>query len=145
MNPADSKASVGEARYRELFERVPIGLLMIDVDRFKEINDRHGHRTGDRVLQEIASVLREIVRAADMIVRYGGDEFLVALIETGEDSEQVAVRIRRAVREREGFHRISGFGVTVSVGSIFWHPAADRPIEEALPLVDARMYADKHR
>jgi len=123
----------------------PIGLLMIDVDRFKEINDSYGHQTGDMVLREIAAVLRETVRASDMIVRYGGDEFLVVLIETGEDSEQAATRIRHAVRGNQRLLRISGFDVTVSVGSIFWHPDANCPIEEALAQADARMYEDKRR
>ena len=122
----------------------PIGLLMIDVDRFKEINDRYGHQTGDTVLQEIASVLRETVRKTDMIVRYGGDEFLVVLTETGEDAEEAAVRIREAVRGNEKLRQISGFNVSVSVGSIFWHPGADCPIEEALAEADARMYEDKN-
>jgi len=122
----------------------PIGLLMIDVDRFKEINDRYGHQTGDMVLQEIAAVLRETVRKTDMIVRYGGDEFLVMLTETGQDAEEAAARIRSAVQENKNLRRISGFNVTVSVGSIFWHPGAEYPIEEALARADARMYEDKN-
>jgi len=121
----------------------PIGLLMIDVDRFKEINDRYGHQTGDMVLKEIASVLRATVRATDMIVRYGGDEFLVVLTETGEDAEEAAIRIRAAVRSNETLREISRFDVTVSVGSIFWHPETERSIEEALAEADARMYDDK--
>ena len=123
----------------------PIGLLMIDVDRFKEINDRYGHQTGDAVLREIADVLRATVRQTDMIVRYGGDEFLVVLTETGEDAEEVAVRVRRAVVGSENLRTISGFDVTVSVGSIFWRPDTGTPIEEALATADARMYDDKRK
>jgi len=123
----------------------PIGLLMIDVDRFKEINDRYGHQTGDLVLREIATVLRATVRKSDMIVRYGGDEFLVVLTETGQDAEEAAVRVRRAVHESETLRRISGFDVTVSVGSIFWRPEDGTPIEEALATADERMYSDKRR
>jgi len=121
----------------------PIGLLMIDVDRFKEINDRYGHRTGDVVLQEIASVLRETVRKTDMIVRYGGDEFLIVLTETGQDAEEAAARVRGAVRSSDTLRQISGFDVTVSVGSIFWHPDTGTPIEDALAAADSRMYDDK--
>ncbi|MBU0595718.1 PAS domain S-box protein [Candidatus Bipolaricaulota bacterium] len=121
----------------------PIGLLMIDVDRFKEINDRYGHQTGDMVLKEIADVLRDTVRQTDMIVRYGGDEFLVMLTETGEDAEEAAVRVRDAVFGSAKLREISGFDVTVSVGSIFWHPGTGTPIEEALATADARMYEDK--
>jgi diguanylate cyclase (GGDEF)-like protein len=126
------------SRYRH-----PIGLLMIDVDRFKEINDRYGHQTGDMVLREIAVVLKETVRRSDMIVRYGGDEFLVVLTETGHDAEEVARRVRRAVTASAELRKISGFGVTVSVGSIFWHPDKGIPIEEALAAADSRMYAEK--
>ncbi|MDD5647235.1 MAG: GGDEF domain-containing protein, partial [Candidatus Bipolaricaulis sp.] len=121
----------------------PIGLLMIDVNRFKEINDRHGHQTGDVVLREIAAVLLHTVRKSDMVVRYGGDEFLVVLTETGEDAGEAARRVRTAVSESSTLREISGFGVTVSVGSIFWHPDTGTPIEEALAAADARMYDDK--
>ncbi len=123
----------------------PIGLLMIDVDRFKEINDRYGHQTGDMVLKEIADVLRTTVRQTDMIVRYGGDEFLIMLTETGEDAEEAAIRVRAAVVGSDKLKQISGFDVTVSVGSIFWHPDAGTPIEEALATADSRMYDDKRR
>jgi len=121
----------------------PIGLLMIDVDRFKEINDRYGHQTGDMVLKEIADVLRATVRQTDMIVRYGGDEFLIMLTETGESADEAAVRVRSAVIGSDKLKEISGFDVTVSVGSIFWHPDAGTPIEEALAAADSRMYEDK--
>jgi len=123
----------------------PIGLLMTDVDRFKEINDRYGHQTGDMVLREIAAVLQETVRKSDMIVRYGGDEFLIVLTETGEDADQVAVRVRAAVRGSAKLAQISGFNVTVSVGSIFWHPSTGIPFEEALAAADSLMYQDKRR
>jgi len=123
----------------------PIGLLMIDVDRFKQINDHYGHNVGDMVLKEIASVLKETVRATDMIVRYGGDEFLVVLTETGEHSEEAAARIREAVRENEKLREISEFDISVSVGSIFWHPDAEFPIEHALAKADERMYEDKRK
>jgi two-component system cell cycle response regulator len=116
---------------------------MVDVNRFKEINDRYGHQTGDMVLCEIATVLKNTVRQTDMVVRYGGDEFLVVLIETGVEADEAGRRVRTAVSGSAKLREISGFGVTVSVGSIFWHPDAGTPIEEALATADARMYDDK--
>ena len=121
----------------------PIGLLMCDVDRFKEINDNYGHNVGDMVLKEIAAVLQQTVRQTDMIVRYGGDEFLVVLTETGQDAEEAAERVRVAVNGSKKLREISGFHVTVSVGSIFWQPQDGTSIEEALATADAKMYDDK--
>ncbi|PLC50738.1 GGDEF domain-containing protein [Pollutimonas subterranea] len=75
--------------------RPPMSLLMIDLDHFKKINDKHGHSVGDHVLQKFASILREAVRNADLVARYGGEEFVAILIgATSEESLVVAERIR---------------------------------------------------
>ena len=121
----------------------PIGLLMIDVNRFKEINDTLGHQAGDAVLWEIARVLQGCVRETDLIIRYGGDEFLVVLTETGEEADRAADRIRTAVRESDGLQRISSFPITVSVGTTAWQPDSGLSVELALARADSRMYADK--
>jgi diguanylate cyclase (GGDEF)-like protein/PAS domain S-box-containing protein len=123
----------------------PFGLLMIDVNRFKEINDTLGHPAGDDVLREIACVLRECIRETDFIVRYGGDEFLIVLTETGEEAVKAAERIRTAVRESGNLQRIAGFPVTVSVGTTAWRPDSDLTVELALARADERMYEDKRR
>ncbi len=123
----------------------PLGLMMIDVDRFKEINDCLGHQAGDDVLREIAGVLQASVREIDFIVRYGGDEFLIVLTETGEEAERAAERIRTAVRENTELRRITGFPVTVSVGTTAWRPDSELTVELALARADERMYEDKRR
>lgn len=123
----------------------PIGLLMIDVNRFKEINDHRGHHVGDGVLQTIAGVLLQTVRGTDLVVRYGGDEFLVVLTETGTDAEQVADRIRSSVMRSEKLRLLASSEVTVSVGTIAWHPASGTPLAHVLAQADERMYEEKRK
>lgn len=81
---------------RALDQRLPLSLLLIDLDHFKEINDRFGHQAGDRVLCRAASLIQEVIRDSDFAFRYGGEEFMVLL--PGADSDQaerVAERLRR--------------------------------------------------
>src|SRR5256885_10281626 len=74
-----------------------LSLLMIDVDRFKSINDRFGHRTGDQVLRAVATAIKQAVRLYDVATRYGGDEFAVILPEADSD---VASRVARRILEK---------------------------------------------
>ena len=95
----------------------PLSIILVDIDHFRPINDRHGHRAGDAVLQKMADVIRGALRKEDMLVRYGGEEFLVLLPDVpGPGAVVVAGRIRKAV-EAEAFD-IDGntIPVTVSVG-----------------------------
>ncbi|HDL86086.1 MAG TPA: diguanylate cyclase, partial [Candidatus Acetothermia bacterium] len=123
----------------------PIGFLMIDVDRFKHINDTYGHQTGDRVLQAVAELLVEQVRETDLVVRYGGDEFLVVLIETNGETESVTERIRMAVGQRNQTNELVPFPVTLSIGSAHWTPKLNQTAEEILAKADRNMYAAKRR
>ncbi|HYJ80705.1 MAG TPA: diguanylate cyclase [Longimicrobiaceae bacterium] len=78
----------------------PVAVVMIDLDRFKQVNDTYGHPTGDVVLYETAGILRATAREIDMVGRYGGEEFIAILPNTGEaEGEQFAERVRRAVEE----------------------------------------------
>jgi diguanylate cyclase (GGDEF)-like protein len=96
----------------------PISLIILDVDDFKEINDRLGHLQGDIVLERVADVVREATRTVDVAARYGGDEMALILVETGREGaailgERIAERMRATgVPRREG----GSMGVTVSVG-----------------------------
>lgn len=96
----------------------PFTILMIDVDHFKQINDQWGHSAGDQVLRQIAEVILDTVRLSDFVFRYGGEEFLVALVETNaEQGFEVAERIRQALMRQE--LRLSDdtrFTVTASIG-----------------------------
>jgi len=90
----------------------PLTFLMIDVDRFKQVNTRFGHLTGDFVLAEIAGLLRVSTRGSDAVVRYGGDEFLILLADARtEGARRVIDRINGRLEERNGAGHLEGFEV----------------------------------
>jgi diguanylate cyclase (GGDEF)-like protein len=94
-----------------------LGILMVDIDRFKALNDRFGHPVGDEVLRAVARALRVTVRAEDVPARYGGEEFVVVLRQASvEQALEVAERVRQAVRELEPDELGIVSPVTVSVG-----------------------------
>ncbi len=120
----------------------PLGLLMCDLNDFKQINDRFGHLMGDYVLSQIAGILKGCVRGSDFVVRYGGDEFLVILSETDEEGAQIVrSRIHQKVAEWDRANRIGDLPVSVSLG-LYLH-AAGQSAEQDVAEADARMYAEK--
>ena len=95
----------------------PLSLIMLDIDRFKAINDVYGHPIGDEILVEIANRARAIVRETDYIARYGGEEFLILLIEQKADNAKtVAERIRKSVAEKPFDTSVGKITVTISIG-----------------------------
>jgi diguanylate cyclase (GGDEF)-like protein len=96
----------------------PYGVLLLDIDHFKAVNDEYGHESGDLVLQALAAILRRILREVDIIGRIGGEEFAILLPETDStEVPEVAERLRRAVAERDITigHNLS-LCITVSIG-----------------------------
>jgi len=92
--------------------KTPLSLLVLDVDKFKSINDAHGHQVGDDVLQSFAKVLRDCVRDTDLIFRYGGDEFVISLSNTGLDGAlELAERVRMII---ERCHQYSNVQMMLS-------------------------------
>jgi diguanylate cyclase (GGDEF)-like protein/PAS domain S-box-containing protein len=134
----------GETRRARRYEH-PIGLLMIDVNRFKEVNDRFGHETGDKVLCRVAEALSRSVRDSDIVVRYGGDEFLVLLIETDGETEIVKNRIHSEVSRAGQMSFLEEFPITLSIGTAHWDPESGEPIEHVLNRADRAMYDEKRR
>jgi diguanylate cyclase (GGDEF)-like protein/PAS domain S-box-containing protein len=122
----------------------PIGLLMCDVNRFKQINDQLGHVVGDKVLQEVGALLRGTVRGEDFVIRYGGDEFLIVLPETNGETEVVEARILAALdRWNAAGSGLLPFPLGLAIGDAHWLAQSSKSIEEALGEVDRRMYERK--
>ena len=121
----------------------PIGFLMIDVNRFKQINDQHGHQVGDNVLVQIGQLLAETVRESDIVVRYGGDEFLVILPETDGETEVCRDRISGAISSTHRFADLVDFPVALSIGCAHWNPDDPRTLDRILSDADRRMYEAK--
>lgn len=130
---------------RELSDARPFSILFMDLDRFKSVNDVHGHLQGSRLLVEVGRVLRSCVRDEDAVVRYGGDEYVVVLV--GIDSGgalKVAERIRRAVEDHRFLSREgSRVRVTASIGLASF-PEHARTKAEILDLADRAMYRGKN-
>ncbi|PYV11578.1 MAG: hypothetical protein DMG23_03940 [Acidobacteria bacterium] len=120
----------------------PLTFMVLDVDRFKEINTRFGHLTGDFVLAEIAAILTSAVRGSDAVVRYGGDEFLIILGEADLRGGQiVAGRIAKYSEDWSAAGHLPNFELTISIGLAEWHvgQTLDRVLDEA----DRRMFSSK--
>src|SRR5690606_61651 len=120
----------------------PAALLLLDVDRFKTINDRYGHGMGDVVLRRIADILRQTVRGTDLPARYGGDEFAVLLVDTDSaKAAQVAERIRSEA-ERQVFDAEPGLRCSLSIG-VASATAHDATLDSWVRAADAALYRAK--
>lgn len=126
-------------RYRNFF-----CVLFMDIDFFKRVNDAHGHLVGSRVLVEVGAVLRSCVRDSDTVVRYGGDEFVVLLVETNADEAMIVAERMRKMIEAERFVREMDLEIrlTISIG-IAAFPEHATTKQHLLNLADQAMYRGK--
>jgi diguanylate cyclase (GGDEF)-like protein len=135
-------------------QREPLAVLLIDIDHFKLVNDRHGHLVGDEALRAIATILRGAIRSKDLIGRFGGEEFVIALPDTDPDDAMVtADRLRSAVAASPLAAMCAGvldepdldpdtFRLTVSIG-VAVYPSDGDGVDGLLLRADRAMYAAK--
>ena len=139
-------ATLHKEWYRALRDAAPLALLMIDVDRFKTLNDRYGHPVGDAFLSRVGRVIRDNVRrAGDMAARYGGEEFAVVLPGTGSGGAiEIAEVIRRAVAACDTRSIVAGgHPLSVSIGVAVMVPLAGGGSAALVHSADAALYQAK--
>lgn len=132
------------SRFAEEFEKVKrlntnLSCILADIDQFKSVNDTHGHLAGDEVLKEISHRIRNTIRAYDILGRYGGEEFLILLPDTGlEDARYLAERIRIHVKDNS----IISSKITISLG-VTAMQAHDQSVDDVIKRADEHLYSAK--
>jgi len=130
---------------RSLHNQAPMSIVMIDIDHFKVFNDSYGHAAGDRVLQAVANIMQSTVRTSDICARHGGEEFVMLLPNTPDDS---AISLAERVRRTLGDTRYTGLGlpsdvnITISAG-VATCPRDAITVDELLDLADKALYRAK--
>ncbi len=127
-------------------KREALGLIMLDIDFFKQVNDRYGHPVGDQVIREIAAILQASAREYDLAARFGGEEFIVLCDgSTSENTVAVAERIRLAVEECRIEYAPGEFmNVSVSLGVFSTTPQENPTIEQWIHAADQALYRAKN-
>lgn len=121
----------------------PIAFCMMDINNFKEVNDKYSHMIGDQVLKEISTLLKNNIRESDMLVRYGGDEFMLVMPETNGESKSVVERIRIKIERWNRETELIDFPLRIAMGHSHWLPDHEGDIEDALVEADKKMYKNK--
>ena len=132
------EVAAGERYKREL------SLIMIDIDHFKKFNDTYGHQTGDKVLKNVANILKKSTRASDLVARYGGEEFVIILPETlKKGGEIVAENLRKRIEEAKIKDKDTILKVTVSFGVSTIDYQKDMTIDDLIKEADLALYYSK--
>jgi two-component system, cell cycle response regulator len=121
-----------------------LSVVFLDLDNFKGVNDTYGHLVGSNLLKEIGVLLKKSVREVDVVIRYGGDEYTIILVETGPDAAmQVGERIRKTI-EGTGFFEREGYQIKLTASLGFaCYPEDTTGVDELLAMADKAMYAGK--
>ncbi len=120
-----------------------LSLIVMDIDKFKHINDSFGHAAGDQILQQVVKTAESVCRKSDLIFRYGGEEFVVILRETGlSGAFIIAERIRKSVEKTRCFVSSREIPVTMSLGVSTFHP--DETLDSFFERADSALYDAKN-
>jgi len=120
----------------------PLTLLMLDLDHFKRVNDKHGHQVGDQVLVEVSRRLKEELREADPLGRYGGEEFIILLPETTKkEGERIAHRLLKSIRNQAVETDAGEIQITISIGLAF--KETDSELDKLIQKADQALYRAK--
>lgn len=142
LNRRGLSAEAEIERQRFIRQREPLGLMMADIDHFKQFNDRYGHACGDKVLAEVAAEFRNHIRDVDRISRWGGEEFV--LLFPGTDSEglkNIAEKLRQCIEHFEVEYDGRLLNITMTFGAASY--LASETIDECLARADAALYEGK--
>jgi len=140
----------GIRRLKEEFNRairssMPLSLLMFDIDHFKIVNDTYGHLTGDRVLANLSRIALSSIREGDILLRYGGEEFLCVLPGAGlDDASKIAERIRIMVMNSHIEYEKQDIKVTVSIGAVTYPRENIDNSDQLIKLADEALYDAKN-
>jgi len=141
----ESRAALARAVRYEL----PFSVLLIDVDHFKVVNDSYGHAIGDVVLRQVAEVVRQQIREGDILARFGGEEFILALPNTDQDGAMLlAERIRNKVKKHQWDMQGRPLKVTLSIGaaevSEYQEKESQKILDHMIMQADQALYFGKH-
>ncbi|MEW8207728.1 MAG: GGDEF domain-containing protein, partial [Candidatus Thiodiazotropha taylori] len=130
-------------KHQERNSHQQMAILFMDIDHFKEVNDTHGHAAGDEVLTTIADMLRKRSRPSDLVIRYGGEEFVVIGQFDNDDAIlSYAERIRDVVSNYQFVVSENSFNMTISIGIAVFMPG-EESFEKAIQRADAYLYQAK--
>jgi diguanylate cyclase (GGDEF)-like protein len=122
----------------------PLSVLMVDIDRFKSVNDSYGHLCGDFVLRELTECIQGSIRREDLFARYGGEEFVLVLVETGEaEAIHVAERLRESVANHQFRFESTPLRLTISIGASTTNGDPALTPAALIKLADERLYQAK--
>jgi len=131
--------------YRAVRYQKPLSLILLDIDHFKQVNDIHGHPLGDVVLRSLSRICEKNVRTADLVGRYGGEEFLVAMPETNAvEAVQIAERLRLATEEMRVASKNEDVQVTISLGVATLMAEIDTNLDQLVKRADEALYQAKN-